>query len=215
MRLQSILSLIFLILLSSCHKKEVDTVRFSGIVIDAKDNLPMPNVLARLQLYYTGDINSTSLQDSIWTDDLGSYEFSVRQTDYNSYYIFTYKAGYMLNLPCGIFGVAGKSINNSKINYDTIVIGRKGVLKINFNILDTNWTYVISSSSACYDTRNYKVDVNYLSQELTFKYLYDDNHQVNVSWYKYDWNYDTIFNEEFKIIDLIPMDTSYLTLDLK
>ena len=224
MRSQFLLYLIFLILLSSCHKKEVETVRFSGIVIDAKDNLPMPNVLTKIYLDIYHPTSQESFMDSTWTDNDGFYDMSLDCLGHTSYSIYSYKDGYLTELLNSTV-IKTKPIGNSITIIDTITIWRTATLKIDCNIIDYNWTYVINKtidrpietidSLRFFQPRSYEIDTSIYPQELILTFLYDFNHQVNISWYKYNPYFDTIFNEEIRIIDLVPLDTTFINLELE
>lgn len=89
-----IFTLILFFSLVSC-KKENDKIEFNGIVIDMKDNTPMPNVLVKIYLSNMDMNNNQSMTDSTWTNGKGEYEFTIKRKEYKDYHVSAHKEKFM------------------------------------------------------------------------------------------------------------------------
>lgn len=89
-----IFTLILFFSLVSC-KKENDKIEFNGIVIDMKENTPMPNVLVKIYLSNLDPDNDQFMIDSTWTNDVGEYEFTIKRRGFKDYHVSAFKDNFM------------------------------------------------------------------------------------------------------------------------
>jgi len=224
-------TLMILVLFSSCNKDKSETVIFSGVVIDMKDNTPMPNVFTTLTVDIGEWNHPRYVLDSTYTNEQGRYEFSVWLDGYLSYAVFPKKEGYSGEVNSvhvraddyRIFGYATREIDHSTAHEDSIAIGRIASIHLNLNGCVPYWTYEIEFYA---QNPGGLSDIPHPLNSLMFNdcdslenhlltYLYDPNHQIYLNWFRYNSEEDTIFSNDLKIVDLIPLDTVNVDLELE
>ena len=142
--------LAFVLVYGSCNKND-NEIKFKGIVLDLKDNMPIPNVLTEIFVSNGNPDNFISMSKSTWTNSEGEYEFIINSKDFTQYYVRAYKDQYVqFSSTEGRWGRAfyynSPNIDEFLLNYDTITLGRETILKTKLDILDTTNLYAIDFS---------------------------------------------------------------------
>ena len=221
MKYKILLSLIILVLINSCEKPD-NQVLFTGIVIDYDNGLPIPVELINIKRYHPDYMNMIDLSDTTITNENGIFNFSFDQNDYYKYSVRCLKQRYVEK-----FGriKKSKSIDKSSINTDTLLIGQAGFLKIEVFTSNNKKQYDLycnfdRPSGTIDPLADYSKSIHSIwSVDSVFvfneKYLYADNNKVYISLYERDSITMDTFNKVIREVELIPLDTSYLTFDLR
>ncbi len=232
-----IFAMIVFFALGSCNKKNQE-IEFNGVVLDVKDNSPMPNVLTTLLVSNT--VNNPddykTLTESTWTNSNGEYEFIITRKDFTQYYVTAHKDQYVqfarneFNEHWGraFYYNNYPNIDEFLLNYDTINLGRETILKTKLDILDTSNLYALKfSSNLPLDSieHNLNDSLSLISFLWTFNstigfndkivniYQYDIYPQRYVSWYKHEGEY--FYRKETVVAELIPFDATYVNFVLE
>jgi len=221
-----LIGIILLLVITSCNKQKNEPIQFGGIVLDVESGEPMQGVFTTISLTNSDINNRQFIYDSTRTDSFGAYHFSFNENQFTNYSTSASKAGYVRRgYDRRGYGRAiyfyNSNIDPNMVNYDTIPMGREAMLKIHLNVIDQAAAYTIFCDEFAdksdtglvvshYPVKYYIEPWDTLS-ELIERYLYHDNHMVPISWIREDFPDDTTRIE----VDLIPFDTSYLTLDLQ
>lgn len=218
-----------LIFLVSCKKKVDTIIQFEGIVLNAKDNMPISNVTVKLlQGQYIERSNSV-IEYSTMTDINGNYNFLIENYEYDTYFVKTEKDRYV-DKHFGTNGmiIHGRKVSKTSVNVDTLIIGREGLLKINIhaNFENDEYENILLFSSAFGPTgtidtidfvrcrRNYLPVGNY-DTTIVEKYLYDYNHEIILTLRSENLHNHITNYEILERVDLLPLDTTYVSLVLK
>ncbi len=224
MKIKIFFSVFLLVILSSCEKQVDTLVQFEGIVIDAKDKNPLSN--ATVKLIRVNDTRSfTSVKDSTVTDINCFYNFSFDGNDYNTYTVSAEKDRYTAWSSGKYIIVIPKQISKTNVNIDTVIIGRESLLKLYIHselenndfdnyLLLTNTNFTIEPIDYL-SYRRYYLPPGYFDTTIVEKYLYDYNHHISISRSKQYFQYDSTYYEIIDEVDLIPLDTTYLSLELQ
>lgn len=227
--------LAFILAFGSCKKTDTE-IEFKGIVLDLKDNMPIPNVLTEIFVSNGNPDNLISMSKSTWTNSDGEYEFIINSKDFTQYSVRAYKDQYVQfsSVEGRWWGRAfyynSPNIDEFLLNYDTITLGRETVLKIKIDILDTTNWYAIDFSDnlppdsidqyyidpLTYDTVNVYAlfnTLNYSTDPIINIYQYDIYKQRYVSWYKKDGH--LLIRHETVLAEFTPFDTCYVDLVLE
>jgi len=220
MKYISLIFILVIILFDSCKKPEGEVI-FKGIVIDYDNDKPFSNQLVKLWRPKPGEINSTNA-DSSWTNSNGLYQFSFPNDERNHYTVYAPKDKYIGRFEMRIKPY--KYYNKSSINYDTVIIGQAAFLNISINNYHHK-LYLIKCNMeipthlfdplADYYPQHYTVSENDTNRYISTAYLYKDNNEVFISWSELDPNTGDTLNNTLKTIQLTPMDTTYMTINLQ
>ncbi len=216
------IGIILLLIITSCNKQKNDPIQFSGLVLDVESGKPMPGVFTTIFLTNVDINNHQYIHDSTWTDSFGVYHFSFDENKFTKYLTHATKDRYVRRgYDRRRIGHPTIDIDPNMVNSDTIIMGRETILKIHLNVIDQAAAYTIFCNEipskndtglvvSDYPFKYYIEPWDTLS-ELMERYLYHDNHMVPISWFRDDFPDDTTRIE----VDMMPFDTSYLTLDLQ
>lgn len=232
MKLRVLLLLTISLLFVACEK-ETGNLRFYGILIDAKDNSPVPGT--EIGYFGPGSIGIRPVKDTVWTDNSGVFHFLFPERERGFCQIFPIKEGYSDHIPNRAM-MKLYNLERDFVTMDTITIWRTALLTIDLNGLDSTYQYLITSSidrettpdslelylplphAIDPDGYEYSLDGSlYNWPRNTITYLYDFSPRVNIFWQKFRLGeYDTIFGEsgeESIPVDLAPQDTVFISLD--
>lgn len=212
--------LLIIIVLDSCKKHETQ-ILFSGIVIDYDNNTPFPNQLTKIYRYEHHQLNSI-LNDSTLTNSNGFFQFSYKHDEHDMYLVYVKKDGYVEKFASQYKPL--KFYDITSINIDTLIIGQAAVLNICVNNYSDNKEYIIECNInippelfnpfADYNPNKHHIHVEDEASFIFERYIYKDNHEVFISWSEYDTFTGDTLDKTTEVIQLIPMDTSYMTIEL-
>ena len=217
-----LIGIVLLLIIASCNKQKNGPIQFRGIVLDVESGEPMPGVFTSIFLTNVDINNHQYIHDSTWTDSFGVYHFLFDETQFTKYLTHATKDRYVRRgYDRRRIGHPTLNIDPNMVNSDTIIMGRETMLKIHLNIIDQSAAYTIFCNElpsksdtglvvSHYPFKYYIEPWDTIS-ELMERYLYNENHMVPISWVREDVPADTTRIE----VNMIPFDTSYLTLDLQ
>ncbi|MBZ0244238.1 MAG: hypothetical protein K8F24_13545, partial [Bacteroidales bacterium] len=153
------LTLILFLTLNACEKNDSPTF-FQGIVTEHNTDVPLPNVLIKLNRNdaYTGlapNFFANVVIDTTRTDNNGFYKFSFDQDDKLLYRVSAFLPNYikvenwMTPEPIATF------IQKMSVNSDTFVLGKSATLKLNLSNTTHNFDRIsLSCRSYLSDSTN-------------------------------------------------------------
>jgi len=224
MKIRIILNLFIVFAFVSCKKTETKKmVSLTGVVMDYDNNTVFPNVrtgLGRLVYKYPHSYYIT--EDSTRTNSNGVFQFSHPYNEGDLYfYLSAYKNGYAQKYQRLASSLSG--VDAAAIQKDTLFIGQATFLSILIKNNSGNKRYVIEcnmnippesfDSLADYNPIQYHIHEYDSARIIIDRYLYKDNHLVYISW-RETYNKRGVLNKTTEVIQMTPMDTTFITLNL-
>lgn len=223
MKYKILIILLIAFIYDSCKKPESESqILFSGIVIDYDRNEPFPNQLTKMLRRKSSQQNS-SIRDSTWTNSNGVFQFLVKYEERDSYYVNVKKDSY-IQKPTRQWP-HHKFYDETSVNVDTLIIGQAAILNILINSYSSSNEYIIECNMdippelfdplADYNPNKRLIPRGFTPISFFERYLYKDNHEVFISWIEIDSLTGDTSNKNTEVIKLIPMDTTYLTIEFQ
>lgn len=222
MRHKTLYILIIVIFLASCSKKKESNVLFTGIVLNYENGNPVESEQIKIIRFDNGEYPSITLSDTIITNNQGIYNFSFENNQYNRYLVRSISDQ---TAEKNWRHKKTKDITSGSINQDTIIVGKAAYLEVTIIRSNDHKDYKLGLNmdrpvgdidpQADYNKYMYSipsVDSTFIYHE---KYFYPDNNNVYVSLAGTDSiTMDTI-SKVIEKVELIPLDTRYITFDLR
>ncbi|NPD45021.1 MULTISPECIES: hypothetical protein [unclassified Lentimicrobium] len=221
---------IFIILfgLTSCKKSEPEErmITIKGIVLNCDNNEVFPNTeILMLKSKYMEDHDDIDYYYYIEpirsiTNNNGEYVLTFPYKDKDMLHpIFAYKNDYIQKNSGYKNPLDNCSL--SELNNDTILLGKATYLNVVLNNFTGNKGFIIDLNknipselfdpTADYNTCEYYIDNDDTVTVLKESYLSKDNHNVYVTWSRYNKKHD----DTTVVVQMNPSDTTFLSIDLQ